>query len=43
MNREKFKVKRNWFNMFAQNCYELEDGRTIYIDYDNDEITIETK
>lgn len=37
----KAKVKRNWFNSFAENCYELEDGTEIYISYSNDEIRIE--
>lgn len=35
------KVIRNWSNGFAENCYELEDGTTIYISYNNDEITFE--
>ena len=33
-------VKRNWFNSFAQNCYELEDGTIIYIDYDNKKLSV---
>lgn len=37
----KASVKRHWYNSFAQNCYELEDGTTIHIDYSNDEISIE--
>lgn len=36
-----YKVVRSWFNQFAQNCYELEDGTRIYIDYGGEEITIE--
>lgn len=36
------KVIRNFTNYFAQNVYELEDGTTIYIDYSNDIVNIET-
>ena len=43
MKSEKYKVKRSWFNSFAQNCFELEDGTRIYIDYDQENLTIETK
>lgn len=35
------KVIRNWSNAFAQDCYELEDGTTLYISYHKDEIRIE--
>lgn len=38
---ERVKVKRSWFNMFGQWCYELENGMTIYIDYDGKEVTFE--
>lgn len=38
---EKAKVVRSWFNMFGQWCYELENGKTIYIDYDGENVTIE--
>lgn len=36
------KVIRNFTNYFAQNVYELEDGTTIYIDYSNRFVNIET-
>lgn len=39
--RKTYKVVRSWFNSFAQNCYELEDGTKIYIDYGGEELTIE--
>lgn len=39
--RKTYKVVRSWFNSFAQNCYELEDGTKIYIDYGEEELTIE--
>lgn len=35
------KVVRNWSNAFAQDCYELEDGTTLYISYSRDEIRVE--
>lgn len=35
------KVVRSWYNAFAQHCYELEDGTKIYIDYNDEELTIE--
>ena len=38
---ERAKVKRSWFNMLGEWCYELENGKTIYIDYDGENITIE--
>lgn len=34
-------VEENFTNRFAQNVYKLEDGSTIYIDYDNEAVTIE--
>jgi len=41
IKREKAKVVRSWFNMFGQWCYELDNGKTIYIDYDGENVTIE--
>ena len=38
---KKVKVIRHWSNGFAQDCYELEDGTTLYISYHRDEIIIE--
>ena len=43
MKANTYKVKRSWTNSFAQNCFELEDGTTIYIDYDQENITVESK
>lgn len=41
LNRKTLKVTRHWFNGFAQNCYQLEDGTTLFISYNNDNVTIE--
>lgn len=40
-SHEKYKIKRTWFNSFGQYCYELENGATIYINYDGDSLVIE--
>lgn len=40
IKRQSYKVVRSWFNSFAQNCYELEDGTRIYIDYGGDRVEI---
>lgn len=37
---QSYKVVRQWTNSFAQSCYELEDGSTIYIDYGGDRLDI---
>lgn len=42
LNRKEYKVTRSWFNSFAQNCFELEDGTRIYIDYDQENLVIES-
>lgn len=38
--QETFKVVRHWYNGFAQNCYQLDNGTIIYIDYDDKNLQI---
>lgn len=37
----KYEVKESFTNGFAQRVLKLEDGRTIYINYSETEITVE--
>jgi hypothetical protein len=41
--QETFEVVRHWYNGFAEDCYQLADGRTVYINYKQDTLRIVTK
>lgn len=38
---ENLKINDDFTNRFAQQVYKLEDGSTIYIDYDREYLTLE--
>ena len=38
---ENLKINEDFTNRFAQQVYKLEDGSTIYIDYDRENLTLE--
>lgn len=38
---ENLKINEDFTNRFAQQVYKLEDGSTIYIDYDREALTLE--
>lgn len=40
MTKTTYKVKRDWYNQFAQHGFELEDGTQVFINYGNDEIEV---